>query len=360
MKPDAPTPPSSATCPCRKSGWGTEALLAAGFVVGCLVGRTRLAKASLLMLAGGVAWELLRPKHQAHSIPDDAPSEAPPMSEAPPIITDTTAEEPVHHMPLAPLADAFTNFEPVFAEPASADSVPPSETSAQSPEPMQAQAEQAPEVIVQPQEPVVTYVTPDSERVDMPKFSHSEAVTVPIQLDQAASAAWLLGLEPMPLVEDEPAWRRPLLAGIQSAFETVPASEATIPDEIEINQTSVSDLAPATPPTRGLLGKLFDAPANLPVIKPKTEPLITSASIVAKAEPQAMNEPTAKPASESWLTTELQESRRRMPALKPMQIDAAAHAASLATSSPVRREPAIAGAGASAGEKKKSWLGLWK
>lgn len=220
-----------------------------------------------------------------------------------------------------------------------------------------------------------------SEPLEVPILAHAEAVALPFHLDKGSSAAWLLGLEPIPLVQEEPEWRRPLLAGIQSAF-ALPVSTpgllkynsiaegAAIPDAVEITATEQDEPAAATselvakkPPTRGLLGKLFESPATMVVPKSTTRPLITPRAEYGELKTELSdllsNDQRTEPATvltRPPFVSELREHRRRAPALVQMNSSANASATALAAGTPVRRTPMTTNDGA----KKKSWLGLWK
>ena len=463
------------TCSVRKSRWSAGSYLAAGFVAGCVAARSRLGKVSFLLVAGGLAWEFIRPRSVRIISSPQVTEVEPPLAEVEldePLllpeaeieitspIVNLSAIEPEPIIEVAPSAEV-TAWDIMRERPSSfrglVDSLAPAEVeisvatpslSKQPTVPLQpminiaqmmrpatsrleagdvppsalevvAAAEIDAPVLVKPtfEEPAVELVeapvivaevnvpveeepeqatdidladladelisTPGPVPIELPMLEQARGMAMPFHLDQASSAAWLLGLEPIPLVQDEPAWRKPLLAGIQSAFESpmqppVPptvaeAETAIIPDSVEIAVAEAFEALDAAvtpteahegqkPPTHGLLGKLFEVPLALSPIRPKSEPLITaktdSSPVIAPVAQDEIAEPEVQPRSApaSWLATELRETKRRTPALRPLPNNANSNAASLAAASPARSLASVI----TERPKKKSWLGLWK
>ncbi len=460
------------TCSVRKSRWSAGSYLAAGFVAGCAAARTRLGKVSFLLVAGGLAWEFIRPRSVRvlspvrEMVPEPPVPEAKVEVEEPLLLPETEAEivspivnlsviepapviEAAHSseatawnimrerpssfrglvdslapaevefpaapvsqprqpsVPLQPMINiaqmmrpATSRLEPVVepkpapaAEPAiieepelAAPVVEESAIEEPAPEALEVHAavKEEPEQVTEMEladlaDELIS--TPGPVPIELPMLEQSKGMAMPFHLDQASSAAWLLGLEPIPLVQEEPAWRKPLLAGIQSAFEApiqapaqpTVAETAIIPDSVEIAVTEAFEAVDAAaaveekkPSTRGLLGKLFEVPLVDSPMRPKSEPLITAKAATtpiitpvaqeenAEAEIQPRSAPPAAPAS--WLAKELRESKRRTPALRPLPNNANSNAASLAAASPARSLASVI----TERPKKKSWLGLWK
>jgi hypothetical protein len=415
---------SFVTCSPGKSRWSAGPLIAAGFVAGCVASRSRIGKASLLVLAGGLVWELLRPR----PAPMMKPEVVEPIQPVPTPSPEIRAEEPDFNEMLKPLYERLDTLERAIQELAMEPTpmkqvIEPAPVSPIMPlkfdlRPMV--TNEAPVIVAKQAEITISPITPpvetpipqptemapvkeiiepatsdaEPEPLDLPMFLDAEAITMPFHLDQASSAAWLLGLEPIPLVQEEPEWRKPLLAGIQSAFEASHASKilsiaepASIPDAVEIIQTTaeISDLeaviaAQETQPrqqTRGLLGKLFDPKIAPFPNKPRSQPLVAASiktiepefvatpALVNEPEPVAMMEPEPElvpsHVSPSWQGSELHDNKRRAPVIRPLpnansSANANANAVALAAGSPSRsvRLTTVDGA------KKKSWLGLWK
>lgn len=209
----------------------------------------------------------------------------------------------------------------------------------------------------------------------MPALPSEPAYSV----DAAAGAAWLLGIEPMPVIHQDAAWPQPLLAGVNTASlrpATTPLSTGgAIPDIVEIPDIaaavhpaierafakldasapmtpfqpvpSPAAVAAPTPPatTKGLLGKIFAAEASA---KPKTSPLFASAPPVAQSSPEmAVQQP-------SWIKAELHATR------KPASTQLVAATPQPITSSPRRIVPRAPATLSSDESKRKGMLSWWK
>jgi hypothetical protein len=178
------------------------------------------------------------------------------------------------------------------------------------------------------------------------------------------SAAWLLGLEPMPTMDAVdhaiPVVRQEDLAPPTSSL----AVGKEIPDSIEIPEPAVdvalhpaleqfvSKDTPLRPITKGLLNKVLETVAQ----HPKTEPLTTPATSLEESEPVAgsspifrLPPPRATPRPASWIAAELaREAEEKARAGSPAFVAQA----------PVT-EPEVSVASADTSEKK-ALINWWK
>lgn len=220
--------------------------------------------------------------------------------------------------------------------------------------------------------------------------------------DASSSAAWLLGIEPMPVIHHDVAWPQSMLAGADTALHHTPitdqlSSGGVIPDLVEIPDIAAATVhpaierafakfdasspmvplqsmpAPSQAPaamakpatTKGLLGKIFAAETST---KPKTVPM--TKPLVAALEPPAPPTPAdeATPQPSSWITSELRGTRRRLPTdestinavPKPLTAPMIASTPQPINSSPRRIVPRAPTGPASDASKRKGMLSWWK
>jgi hypothetical protein len=257
------------------------------------------------------------------------------------------------------------------------------------------------------QEPVLSNPEVKAQTPSLLSSVHLAAPTAPatppaFAPDASSSAAWLLGIEPMPVIHHDVAWPQSMLAGADTALHHAPASDplangGVIPDLVEIPDLAASAVHPAierafakfdasspmvplqsnpapspTPAptakpttTKGLLGKIFAAESST---KPKTAPLTKplDAALETLAPPTPAAEAASKPAS--WITSELRGTRRRLPVddaantdvPKPLTAPMIAATPQPITSSPRRIVPRAPTAQASDASKRKGMLSWWK
>ncbi len=179
--------------------WRTEALLAAGFLAGSLTTRLRNPRLALLLAAGALAWRALSPGPRARTAPE-------------PILALPGPSEP--EIDLAPVCEAIEPFAPALQL----------ETVPFMPEPLSMTFPPAPEV-------AASHFSASGPIEDALHAEHTEAT---------GCDAWILGLEPLPVVEDLPEEPTTLLAGPGPATPAVQehrpviAEGAPLPDMIEI------------------------------------------------------------------------------------------------------------------------------
>jgi len=200
-------------------------VLAAGIVAGAVLSRVRNPRAALLLAAGTLAWRAIKPKQWPApllSLPRERMREEPVTVIQPeaPVIEVTTSDEPTPATvaPVEPVVVVVAK-EPVF----------------EIAEPVVAAAEPEPEAVTRLNEdamalpPVLNLLAIEEDFKAL-----SEGLQSP-----AGDDAWILGLEPMPVVEELPApiafTEAVLAAPLVHEHRPMIAEGAPLPDMIEIS-----------------------------------------------------------------------------------------------------------------------------
>ena len=243
--------------------WSAEALLAAGIVAGTVIARSRNPRLTLLLAAGALAWRALKPKQRP----------APMLS---------LLDERVVAEPLMPALEATSAAVIVGAAPhrCVVEAVSPVMEMA----PVE---EKKVEVIAEP-----------AEALDV---ANALVPTLPDVVEaqgqapyEAKDGAWILGLEPVPVVEELP---EP--PPIVQEHRPIIAEGAPLPDMIEITlEPAPSGLQLAATPVSDEAQPLFvnEGPVVLPAqAEHLEEPLVLCSVPVATAEIPADLHPVAAP-----------------------------------------------------------------
>lgn len=288
----------------------------------------------------------------------------------------------------APVEPSLPDFAFV-QQPAAPVSPPPVESLVEPRHPVVVSApvpdfEPGPSPVLEPEVPASAIPEPEPEPVAEPaSFPLAEAplepevAPEPILFPELAAqapepvlahnAAWLLGLEPLPVIHPDPVWPQPPATSLEGAV---------LPDEIEIFQPeSTVPLQPVTDPelaapSPSLLGQNFaEAPLQPqsrqepvaprqrtgPMMPPPAPAMSMPAHtavrpVIKPLQPSFSALPSAAPRASSWLDSEL--ARKPIAARRPESSGA-----------PHRRAVPMAPATADAGEisaSKKAWLNWWK
>lgn len=310
--------------------WSAEAVLAAGIVAGSVITRLRNPKAALLIAAGALVWRAMKPRQWP------APRLAPPRERVPEEPLTIVQTDPAFGVqPSAPVIEATTVAEPVSPV-----------------VPAFAEAEAVPEVVTGVNRD--TMALPPALDFNLLAIEEDfKALSDSLQ-STAGDDAWILGLEPMPVVEELPAhgaFTEAVITGHQvHEHRPMIAEGAPLPDMIEISvEPALQGLQMAMSPSslERRPQKVNEGPMMPPTVEPaavspevlEEAPLIAPASIetgalelfggflaaasvdhlVASAASAPAADETAKRAME-WASFEVQppEARDEPLTLRPM------------------------------------------